>query len=1359
MTREVRHTRGVVMRARGDVPGSLPGLDAGRSATDGATNSVVAPDDCGRNLRPARMGATAVEDCAVDPRDNLSVLRLFGHMVDPTNRRACAPVSLEAIARPIGLLSTHMGSTGRRRRPSVAWLLASFCALAVVACAPRSSRPSGPDGSQQAGGATTSQSAVRASTDGPRTELSDGRGVSAAPIGTLLPRAETADPAVVSQGIAAFRKQLPAPRLQPSLEPAVNALLSRAAESLNRNDSAQAIEAATEAVRIAPERLEPLEVLLLSQLSAGRPDEVRTTLNTVSTVEPSSPIALAFAGLDAAQRGDAAAALASFAWFVGEGAVPRRGAAIPLPTAPGEIEEQAALAALRLGAAQAALEALDAAMAIRSGDEAGTRALQFLRAEALAMLGRGDEALATLDALAERAQAPSNTASNTASNIASNTPSSTVPESERVASASDADAVALLAIARADELRVARGLSEDAARLALARLAAAPLDDFALRRVVRLGAALAGSSDDERLSPAVEAAARIRAADETRLLRAAVARAACVPAGTKLASADKALVDSLAELLAKDPADRAAARGALRILARRGIAPTVEAAAAAVAAHPNELDALTTALAATGFEVDALVAVLRTLHSDSVAGAEALRSRLLARFALVEEAFAVADTARARDRASAPALAAAALAAAELGDDTLLAEIDDDALGAGDAIARTLSAAWLALGDAPRARDRAQRAVARDSGDVRAEMLLALSTLTAPASGREAAPGSDPEQPAEQAVVPAQSVRDDALRSLRRIARGTSAAAADARVRLAELGRSNSGPQARDPEYPADSVETLTRAIALGEVARLRLGAACLALADDIDPSTVSALGAAAAGSPAWQALVAVPNARGWAARIVTDAPALAARRQLLVRLLATRRVGSADVQDDPSPAADDPAEALLRAMGARSVPTVAGRFDWLAEADEATRARTALAQAALRPRTPSSLAAIARAAAASGDYRAATAALESSVAIATGPISERSARALLSAAADLAQRDPSSAPRLEAFVDEVLARLARTGPEDMSLAMRVLVLAGAGEESISRATTMLARAVRPIAPSELPAYAALLQSVVAIERDPYPASRLARALVREDRLLPAVRARLAASAIALDAAAGSDPEATAALVAGLVAEGVPVLARGDEAAPGLAIALVRASSIASMVGDESMSEELLRSALAASPDEPEALNNLAYRSIERGAITREAADFAERAAAARPDDPSILDTLGLLRYHQGRLRDDASGVGAISLFRQALRLQPESPSLSTLDHLGDALWRAGDQAGALRAWKQIPDLALLRYPPANIARSLADFQRREFGLELVEPERFLRRQYGEVVQRADRKLQEVARGSAPSVAPVAAPR
>jgi hypothetical protein len=101
------------------------------------------------------------------------------------------------------------------------------------------------------------------------------------------------------------------------------------------------------------------------------------------------------------------------------------------------------------------------------------------------------------------------------------------------------------------------------------------------------------------------------------------------------------------------------------------------------------------------------------------------------------------------------------------------------------------------------------------------------------------------------------------------------------------------------------------------------------------------------------------------------------------------------------------------------------------------------------------------------------------------------------------------------------------------------------------------------------------------------------------------------------------------------------------------------------------------------------------------------------------------------------------------------LRIRPEDPSLETLDHLGDALWQDGDQQAAIRCWQQVGQVAQLRYPPQEIAKNLVEFQRREFGLALLEPAPLLRRLYGRIADRAARKLEEVARGEPPSVRPM----
>ena len=89
-----------------------------------------------------------------------------------------------------------------------------------------------------------------------------------------------------------------------------------------------------------------------------------------------------------------------------------------------------------------------------------------------------------------------------------------------------------------------------------------------------------------------------------------------------------------------------------------------------------------------------------------------------------------------------------------------------------------------------------------------------------------------------------------------------------------------------------------------------------------------------------------------------------------------------------------------------------------------------------------------------------------------------------------------------------------------------------------------------------------------------------------------------------------------------------------------------------------------------------------------------------------------------------------------------------------TLDHLGDALWRAGDQEGAIKSWQQVSVVARRRYPPKMFAERMSAFQLRTYGFELVPIAQFVRREFGAVVERAQVKLEEVAAGKPPGVVP-----
>ncbi|MFZ9881641.1 MAG: hypothetical protein ACO3QC_09600, partial [Phycisphaerales bacterium] len=528
-------------------------------------------------------------------------------------------------------------------------------------------------------------------------------------------------------------------------------LLNMAAEALARGDAKTALTAAREAVRLAPQRVEPLEVQLLAQLSSGDLAELRQSVQAIREIDAGNTIVLAFDGLSAAQSDRPENALAALAWFFGVDPLPRRGAVIPLPTAVGELEEQAAVAACSLGRARAALDALDAAALARSDQEQALRAIAIMRADALDTLGRHSEAEQVLRAVA--------------SSVGGSKPS---------------DGLAMLAVLHLDALRARRGRVAESAADALSSLAASPEDDARLARFVRCVT---------QISP--EARAEIAKRMEKppvggTPLRSALVAALLDPrgAGTQL---ERALGDSVA--------DRAALRHACSVLSSRNAARCAELGAWIAAAHPADLDAVAAAMLGADVDIDELMGALATVAPQAVA--DALRSRILARYGFPEDAYAVAAAARARDRASPAALAACALAASELFDEALVADIDEDP--ASTPVARVLAAAWLALGRTEPARARALQALSADSLDMRAEMIAALASL-----------GGGEEE------------RDAARATLRRIALSRAPVAIDAASRLV-AERSPGGDGASELESLVSRDPVVRVRLAAAEIDALRL--------------------------------------------------------------------------------------------------------------------------------------------------------------------------------------------------------------------------------------------------------------------------------------------------------------------------------------------------------------------------------------------------------------------------------------------------------------------------------------------------------------------------------------------------------
>lgn len=129
--------------------------------------------------------------------------------------------------------------------------------------------------------------------------------------------------------------------------------------------------------------------------------------------------------------------------------------------------------------------------------------------------------------------------------------------------------------------------------------------------------------------------------------------------------------------------------------------------------------------------------------------------------------------------------------------------------------------------------------------------------------------------------------------------------------------------------------------------------------------------------------------------------------------------------------------------------------------------------------------------------------------------------------------------------------------------------------------------------------------------------------------------------------------------------------------------------------------------ALEYDPGHKSANNDLGYTLLERDERRADAARMIEIAHKADPNDSNLLDSYGWLRYLQGRFVDDNEGPGAVTILQRAVENDSDSdPSATVRDHLGDALYRAGDLEAAKRAWGQAESAAgswLHRNRTANV--------------------------------------------------------
>ena len=115
-------------------------------------------------------------------------------------------------------------------------------------------------------------------------------------------------------------------------------------------------------------------------------------------------------------------------------------------------------------------------------------------------------------------------------------------------------------------------------------------------------------------------------------------------------------------------------------------------------------------------------------------------------------------------------------------------------------------------------------------------------------------------------------------------------------------------------------------------------------------------------------------------------------------------------------------------------------------------------------------------------------------------------------------------------------------------------------------------------------------------------------------------------------------------------------------------------------LGDLPEMERLLRSLIAANPQDPHAYNALGYSLAERNLRLDEAKALITKALSLSPGDPFITDSLAWAEYRSGNL------VEALRLLQAAFKDKPDAEIAA---HLGEVLWFSQRQPEAQAVFKE----------------------------------------------------------------------
>ncbi len=136
------------------------------------------------------------------------------------------------------------------------------------------------------------------------------------------------------------------------------------------------------------------------------------------------------------------------------------------------------------------------------------------------------------------------------------------------------------------------------------------------------------------------------------------------------------------------------------------------------------------------------------------------------------------------------------------------------------------------------------------------------------------------------------------------------------------------------------------------------------------------------------------------------------------------------------------------------------------------------------------------------------------------------------------------------------------------------------------------------------------------------------------------------------------------------------------------------------MANRKDEAKAVARRVLQQRPDDPDAMNNLAFLLAETGDSLDEAYKLARKAVSKAPNSPAYLDTLAYIDLKRDK-NDDA-----LEIFDKLIRQYPDDPVLAY--HVGMALYQKGD---AQKAKTELAH-ALDRQPPTEVENSIHDLLR-----------------------------------------------